>query len=65
MIGREFHLDKAAQAPTLTVFFITYYAFQIAGGLSADRICARRTTPVVMGALTDLSSIGFLLLGCC
>ncbi len=42
-IGREFHLDKAAQGLILTVFFITYALFQLPGGLLADRIGARRT----------------------
>jgi MFS family permease len=62
MIGREFHLDKAAQGLILTVFFITYCIFQIPGGLLADRIGARRTMVLAMtawSAFTALTGVAF------
>jgi MFS family permease len=50
MIGHEFGLNKAEQGLILTVFFITYCVFQVPGGLLADRIGARRTMVLAMGA---------------
>lgn len=61
-IGKQFHLDKAEQGLILTVFFITYAAFQMPGGVLADKIGARRTMTLALGTwsiFTALTGIAF------
>ena len=61
-IGHEFHLDKAAQGLILTVFFITYAASQVPGGVLADKIGAKRSMIVALGTwslFTGLTGLAF------
>jgi sugar phosphate permease len=61
-IGQQFHLNKAAQGLILTVFFITYAACQMPGGVLADKIGAKRTMIVALGAwsvFTGLTGLAF------
>ncbi len=50
MIGHDFSLNKAEQGLIVTVFFITYAAAQLPGGLLADRIGSRRTLTLALGS---------------
>jgi sugar phosphate permease len=56
-IGKEFHLDKAAQGLILTVFFITYALFQLPGGLLADKVGVRRTMTWAMSAWSVFTAL--------
>jgi len=47
-IGQEFNLDKTEQGLILTAFFLTYAAFQVPGGLLADRFGAKATMVVAL-----------------
>lgn len=61
-IGKDFAIDKAQQGLVLTVFFITYALFQLPGGMLADKIGARKTMTVAMGAwsvFTGLTGLAF------
>jgi sugar phosphate permease len=47
-IGHDFNLDKSEQGLILTAFFLTYAAFQVPGGLLADRFGAKATMVVAL-----------------
>jgi sugar phosphate permease len=49
-IGDEFGIDKTEQGLVLTAFFLTYAAFQVPGGLLADRWGAKATMLVALVA---------------
>lgn len=49
-IGHDFHLDKTGQGLVLTTFFLTYAAFQVPGGILADRFGAKATMVVALVA---------------
>jgi sugar phosphate permease len=49
-IGAEFDLTKTEQGLVLTAFFLTYAAFQVPGGLLADRFGAKATMVVALVA---------------
>ncbi|WP_405563844.1 MFS transporter [Streptomyces sp. NBC_01180] len=44
VIGKEFSLDLRQQGLVVSVFFVAYAAFQIPGGMLADRFGAKRVT---------------------
>ncbi|MCW2946370.1 MAG: transporter [Actinoallomurus sp.] len=49
-IGHQFGLDKTEQGLVLTAFFLTYAAFQVPGGMLADRFGSKATMLVALVA---------------
>lgn len=59
-IGKEFDLSRTEQGFAVSVFFLAYAAFQIPGGMLADRFGAKRVTCwalLVWSAFTALTGL--------